>query len=306
MHISRFIVFAFISTLASIAMAQEPIRKGTIGIGLNAACPQSELKDVKYDDGVEMNLSFLSRRFPYKSEINMQVGARMDFGGMGKENFKVSLATPVPDAGNYEVSNRTYALMAVGRINFGYDQKVAPFVDLLFGHRNYSTNTYLTANNPDKNPDYESTTFQGRVVYTKRMHYGAGVGVNYKLNDNISLQSSVAYTFGNAGAVMPLQDVTQSANGEVNFPYQENIKTDILLINLGFEFQLWKKYRTTSPSTQPNNSPTNTRYKDTQPTQPKTSDPVIKDRPKSEPPAPKKKAPLKIKTEGPKDGDVGN
>ena len=199
--------------------------------------------------------------------------------------------------------------MAVGRINFGYNTKVTPYVDLLFGHRNYSTNTYIAANNPELNPDYETTTIKNRIVFTQRMHYGAGVGVNYKLNENVSIESSIAYTFGDAGAVMPLKDVTQNPGGnEVYFDYTKNVKTDILLINAGFQFQLWKRYRTSTPrSTQPN-TPTNTRYKDP-PTQtsPKTSDPILKDKPKTEPAKPKKKAPLEIKSDGPKkDGGVGN
>lgn len=307
MHKTIYALLLACCTLPS--LAQDPIKKGSIGLGFNVACPQSELKDIEYDDGFEFNMTYLSRKFPYQSEINVQLGARMDFGGMGKKEFEVDLATPVPDKGNYQINNRTYALMAVGRINFGYDKKVTPYVDLLFGHRNYSTNTYITADNPALNPDYETTTVNNRIVFTKRMHYGAGVGVNYKLNENVSIESSIAYTFGDAGAVMPLKDVTQNPGGnEVYFNYTENVRTDILLINAGFQFQLWKRYRTNAPTNTQPNTPTNTRYKDP-PTQtsPKTSDPIIKDKPKTEPTKPKKKAPLEIKSDGPKkDGEVGN
>ncbi len=295
------------ATLGTIA--QTPEKRGNFGIGFNAACPQSELKDAKYDDGFEMNLTWLSRKFPYQSDINLQLGVRMDFGGMKSKEFEVELNTPVPDVGTMQISNSTFSFMGVGRINFGYDKKLTPYIDLYVGQRNYNTSSYLTANNPNLNPEYETTASQRRVVFTDRFHYGGGIGVNYKIGQNVALETSIAYTFGGAGAVMPLVDVTQAAGGnEIKYTYSENIKTDILLINAGFQFQLWKRYRTNTPSSSsPNNTPSNTRYKDPAPstTTPRTSDPVIKDRPKTET-KPKKKA-LEIKTDGPKKGGgVGN
>ncbi len=291
-----------ISGLTTVSYAQTSVNRGNLGIGLHAACPQSELKDIEYDEGIGLNLSYLSRRFPYKSQNNFQLGVRMDFANMQSKSFDVALATPVPDDGTLKVHNNMYGLFLEGRVNFGLDRKVIPYASLLFGHRNYSTNNTLTANNPELNPDLESVTYDNRIVHTQRMHYGGSVGLSYRMSDNVSLESSVTYTFGDIGAAQPLKDVTQSTGGNEVYYNYSTVKTDILLINLGVRFELFKHYNrpinaeTTSPE------PRNTRYRDTSPA---PSDQISDKKPEpTTAPEPVKKKPLEIKSDGPKKGGV--
>lgn len=286
--------------------------RGTLSFGLHLACPQNDFRETEYDDGWGFNWSYLSRGYPYKSPLNVQFGARMDFAAMQRKSFNVALATPVPDNGEYEVRNNMYGLFAVARINFDNASPVTPYLDLLVGHRNYGTHSTTTANNPDLNPDYESVSYQNRVVHTKRPHYGAGAGLLYKLSQNTYFEAGATFTFGGEGAVMPLKDVTQaSGSNEVQFNYTTSA-TDILLINAGFRFQLYKKYRVrppqvTSPST--TSSPRNTRYKDNRtPTNTRqNTQPVVRDRDEAVPTETKKKTPIEIKPDGPKKGgEIGH
>jgi hypothetical protein len=300
--------------LLSATQAQEyKVERGTLSFGLHMACPQNDFRDTEYDDGWGFNWSYLSRGYPYKSPLNVQFGARMDFAAMRSKSFDVELATPVPDNGTYAVRNNMYGLFAVARINLDNRTPVTPYVDLLVGHRNYGTHSTTTANNPDLNPDYESVSYQNRVVHTKRLHYGAGAGLLYKLGRSTYFEAGATFTFGGEGAVMPLKDVTQAAgSNEVAFNYTTSA-TDILLINAGFRFQLFKRYRVTPPNvTTPNTttSPRNTRYRDTRTPNDtrRNPDPVIRDRNTNDTPTEeKKKAPIEIKPDGPKKGgDVGH
>ena len=97
-----------------------------------------------------------------------------------------------------------------------------------------------------------------RVVHTKRFHYGGSVGVTYKLNESISLESSITYTFGREGAALPLQNITREiGSNEVKYDNYQTVKTDILLINAGIRFNLFKNYSYNPPSKPSNNNSTN-------------------------------------------------
>ena len=74
-------------TTSILAQTQAKAPRGSIGIGLHVACPQSELKDIDYDPGFGINFSYLTRGYPYKSKVNFQVGARMDFANMQSRTF---------------------------------------------------------------------------------------------------------------------------------------------------------------------------------------------------------------------------
>jgi hypothetical protein len=317
-------LFTLVLIAASlVSFGQEPISRGSIGIGGYMACPQSELKTVQYDEGFGININYLSPKFPYKSPVNFQIGARVDFAGMKSKSFEVELATPVDDLGDLDVSNSMAGIFINGRINFGGESKVQPFVDLLVGNRTYTTNGVLTAQNPDLNPDFESIAYYNRVVHTSRFHYGGGVGVVYQVTPKFGLESSVVYTAGGAGVVQPLTDVVQNGN-EVNYNYS-TAKTDILLINVGVRFNLFynpnkvRAPRTPTTPTAPNTTTppteTNKRYKDpsesttpTKTTPTKTSDPDMKDKDTGGDTGTetetKKKSPIGVKPNKPKSGGI--
>jgi hypothetical protein len=304
------LLITFISTL-SYAQNTAEVSKGSIGIGLHLACPQSELKDINYDDGFGLNLSYLSRKYPYKSFVNFQVGARMDFASMQNRKFD-SIQVEIGSNGELAIGgatvtskNRMYGLFAFSRVNFGNDDsKLVPYVDLLVGHRNYTTYQILDLNSPDLNSSAESQSTTERIVHTKRFHYGGSLGLNYRVSPTFSLETSVTYTFGERGAALPLGDIERlEGSNEINYSNFQQVKTDMLLINAGIRIHLFKNYShtTKTPSTNNTNTPKNTRYKDTTPVRdtPSTNDPVIKDR-DSTPTRPIKKTPIKIKSDGPK------
>lgn len=311
----------FLSLITTIALAQTQakVSRGSIGIGLHLACPQSELKDINYDAGFGLNLSYLTREYPYKSKVNFQLGARMDFANMGSKNFdSIAIEQPVDgptiigDA-NVKAGNRMYGLFALTRINFGTQQdKLVPYIDLLAGHRNYNTHQTISLNRPEENPDYESSTITEKVVYTKRFHYGAGIGIKYNANESISFDAGITYTFGETGAALPLDRITRSAGGdEIDYTKYSSVKTDMLLINAGIRINLYKRYtnsRNTNTGTTP--SPSNTRYKDptNSNTPTKTNNPTIPSRNTPTKTTPeKKKTPIRIKPNGPtKDKDDQN
>ncbi|MEJ6787290.1 MAG: hypothetical protein QNL19_07700 [Bacteroidota bacterium] len=293
-------------TSSILAQTQAKIPRGSIGIGLHVACPQSELKDIDYDPGFGINFSYLTRGYPYKSKVNFQVGARMDFANMQSRTFdSIAVAQPadgpaiVGDA-NVKASNRMYGFFGLVRLNWGtQDDKFVPYLDLLAGHRNYNTYQNISLNEPEDNLDYESNTLTDKVVYTQRFHYGAGIGTKYNLNSSISLDAGITYTFGERGAALPLDNITRSEGGdEIDYTNYGTIKTDMLLINAGIRINLFKIYthkKSYTPST--TTTPTNTRYKDTTPT--KTSDPSIPNKNTPTKATPKKKIPIKIKPNGP-------
>lgn len=301
-----------ISTFAS-AQNTAAVSQGSIGLGLHLACPQSEIKEINYDDGFGLNLSYLSRKYPYKSFVNFQVGARMDFASMQHRKFD-SIQVEIGDNGDLAAGgatvtarNRMYGLFAFGRVNFGNDDsKVIPYIDLLAGHRNYTTYQVLDLNEPELNPTAESQSITERIVHTNRFHYGGSIGLNYRVTPSFSLETSVTYTFGETGAALPLRDIERVAgSNEINYSNYQNVKTDMLLINAGIRIHLFKKYSHTQlpPRTNTNepSTPKSTRYKDKTPTtpRPKTTTPATNDSP-SETPTPVKKTPIKIKSDGPK------
>lgn len=305
----------------SFAQQEAKVSKGSIGIGLHLACPQSELQDIEYDEGFGLHLSYLTRKYPYKSKTNFQFGVRMDFANMKSKTFKdIELADPaIIGKATAKASNKMYGTFAFGRINFGNDNdKVVPYVDLLIGHRNYTTSQLISLDQAAQNPEYQSDTFTKRIIHTNRFHYGGSVGVNYRMSESISFEASVTYTFGETGVALPLKNITRaSGTNEIDYNDYKNVKTDLLLINAGIRFHLFKKYRkkTYNTSTAPTvpNTPTNTRYKDTKntTTPTKTTDPVIKDRPSTPtipttPTTPTKKTPIKIKPNGPVKKDDRN
>ncbi len=300
-------------TTAILAQTQAKTPKGSIGIGLHIACPQSELKDIDYDPGFGLNLSYLTREYPYKSKVNFQVGARMDFANMQSKTFdSVAVAqpadgTPIVGYANVKASNRMYGFFGLVRLNFGtQEDKFVPYIDLLAGHRSYNTYQNISLHKPEENPDYESITLTDKVVYTNRFHYGAGVGIRYNLNSSISLDAGFTYTFGKTGAALPLNNITRSVGGdEIDYTQYSNVKTDMLLINAGIRINLFKRYthkKSYTPSTTTTPIPTNTRYKDTTPA--KTSEPTIPKKNTPNETTAKKKTPIKIKPNGPtKDKD---
>ncbi len=224
------------------------ISKGSMGFGLHWACPQSELKDIKYDDGIGIHFTYLSKKMPYKSPINFQWGVRMDFGNLGKREFENIIVedngTILPGGATITAGNTMYGLFTNGRINFLPDgTKLTPYMDAIVGHRNYSTHQTLSLNKPGLNPEYESSDVVNRVVHTKRFHYGGSIGVNYQVSPAFSLESSITYTFGEIGAVLPLQDIVRSeGSNEVNYTNFQRVKTDLLLMNVGLRLHLFKNY----------------------------------------------------------------
>jgi hypothetical protein len=304
----KVILLGFILAATSTFAQQEAkVSRGSIGIGMHLACPQSELQDIKYDEGFGLNLSYLSRKYPYQSKTNFQLGARMDFANMKSKSFENILLSDPSIIGNAtaKASNKMYGTFLLGRINFGNDNdKVIPYVDLLIGHRNYTTSQLISLDQPTQNPEYQSDTFTSRIVHTNRFHYGGSLGVNYRINSSISLEASVTYTFGEKGAALPLGNITREAGtNEIDYNDYKTVKTDLLLINAGVRIHLFKHYRdknNTNSSTP--NTPSNTRYKDTDSNPSNNNDPIIKNRNTPTPrsiPIPKKKTPIKIKPNGP-------
>ena len=306
--------------LSTPGFAQKKVSQGSIGIGIHSACPQSELGDIEYDDGIGLNISYLSRKFPYKSPVNFQLGARMDFAHMQNRKFQsINLAQDdgpqIIGGANIEVRNRMYGLFAEGRINFADEfQKVSPYLSLLAGHRNYTTYQVLSLNQPNYNPEREAASVTERVVHTNRFHYGGTVGITYKLNNSISLESSITYTFGHEGAALPLKDIVrENGSNEVkydNYYGSEDlpaVKTDILLINAGIRFYMFKTYNhiSTSDNNSSNkyNSSDSKRYYDN--FNRNNSDSRSISIPRSNVPT-KKRYPIKVKSDGLKRGKNDN
>ena len=308
------LILPLIIFISTSGYAQKKVSEGSFGIGFHLACPQSELGDINYDNGFGLNLSYLSKKFPYKSPVNFQLGARMDFAHMQTRKFEsIILAQDdgpliIGDA-TIKAGNRMYGLFAEGRINFADEtQRVTPYLSLLAGHRNYTTYQVLSLNQPNYNPEREAESVTERVVHTKRFNYGGSVGVTYKLNESISLESSITYTFGREGAALPLQDITREiGSNEINYGKYQTVKTDILLINAGIRFNLFKNYSYNPPS---NNNSTNSynssdskRYFDNSSKSNSNSGSISI--PRSNTPS-KKPLPIKVKSDGPKRGKNDN
>lgn len=287
----KYTTLAFILVFFAV-QAQDNDMRGSLGIGAFKACPQNGLQDSGYDDGWGVKLNYLSRYIPVTKLWNLQLGARMDISGMDHRDFDpVALSTPVEDMGDITVKNSMFGMFALARMSYGLN-KFHPFVEGLVGFRDFTTTQTITAQNPSYNPEYESVTTFDNVVSTNRFHYGGSVGVSWNLSKHVILESSVTYTEGGVGAIMPLSDVSQ--NGPImNYPHLFT-ETDMLLINVGIRFQFYKVQRSSSSGGSRSTSPTyrnnNTRERDTSPTPP--------------PPPPKKKLEVKPPSTPKKDNDI--
>jgi hypothetical protein len=287
------------------AMAQES--KGYLGIGFHTACPQSELKDIKYDNGYGINLSYLSSRYPSKSMLNVQAGMQMDFAKMQSKKFEnLELSDPnIIGTATITATNSMYATMGVVRLNWGTDDdKFVPYVNFLIGNRQYNTRQTLELDEVLQNPDYQSDTTTRHIVYTSRLHYGAGIGCSYRLNKTFSLESGITYTFGDKGAALPLRNIKQvEGASQVDFSDYKIVKTDMLLINVGFRIHLFQQYQTPQESTSsPTTTNTTTRYKDvntpkTSNTTPRTTTPSTRSSESTKSSSPKK-TPISTKGAG--------
>lgn len=272
----KYTTMAFILIISAVS-AQD--MRGSFGMGFYRACPQNGFQDSGYDDGWGFKMNYLSRYIPVSKLWNLQLGARMDISGMDHRDFDpVVLNTPTEDMGDLKVSNSMFGMFGVGRLSYDLG-KLTPFVEGMVGFRDFSTNQTINAQNPGLNPEYESYTSYPNVVRTSRFHYGGSVGVAYYLSKHVIIESSITYTEGGVGAIMPLSDVYQE--GQIlRYPHTFS-ETDMLLINAGIRFQFYKVERSSSNgrsrSTAPRTSPT--RQRDSSPPPP--------------PPPPKKKLEVK-------------
>lgn len=244
-----------IATLFMLSLLASAQPNGGLHMGFFGAFPQNELKDAKYDNGYGFQMGLYTKPFSMgnlNSPLSFQLGMRMDFADMKDKEFNVILSTPVPDNGALLVQNTMYGFFGVVRMSYA-PGRVMPYADFLVGHRNYHTKQSISALNPDLNPDYESTSYSNKVVWTKKPHIGFGAGLMYKINDNLNLDLGATYTMGNQGFVMPLQDVVQEEN-EVFYNYK-TVNTDILLIKASLIIRL-KRERTYNPNPESTPNPT--------------------------------------------------
>lgn len=245
-------------SLLSIAFLIHAQPNSGFGFGVFGALPQNDLKEANYDNGFGANLSLYSKPISLGGEglpLSLQFGVRFDWADMQERDFEVELNTPVTDMGTLEVNNSMYGLLGAARISYGTG-RFLPYGEFLIGHRNYHTKQSITAQNPNLNPDYEDVSYANKVVWNKKPHVGFGAGISYQIKENFSLESGFTYTIGQQGYVMPLDDVSQTGN-EINYDFS-NVKTDILLINVGIRFSLKRNY-----SSIPNGTPTEHRNDDT-------------------------------------------
>lgn len=235
--------------LLAISLAENTkaqITGGQWSFGLYNACPQNEFKDSGYSDGFGWNLSYVSKHYSLSDQMRFQWGSRMDFAGMDSKEFgEVPLNVPVADDGILRVKNSMFGWFGIGRFSYPVN-RFTPYCDALIGFRTFNTQQQLTAKNPSYNPDYESVSYVDQVVFTSRFSYGGSLGVLFKLNRTFSLESSVTYTWGNRGAIMPLDDIYR--DGDIlRYPHTFS-HTDMLLIQGGINIQLFKYERTSTGS----------------------------------------------------------
>lgn len=310
MKIHSTLLFLLISTV-SFSQNSGQVPKGSIGFSFHAACPQGELRDIEYNDGVGWGISYLTRRYPYQSKVNFQVGGRLDWSAMGAKSFKdIELEDPnIIGLGTIRATNKMFGAFLEGRISFGTDNdRLVPYIGLYAGHRNFKTDQLLSLDKPNENPLYITDTLTQRVIFTKRFHYGLGGGFSYRLNQNVSIEAGFMYTLGEVGAVLPIKSIVRLNEGnEIDYNNYQSVHTDMLILQVGIRFNLFKTYSYTpyrEPTTATRNTPSNTRYKDTPTT--RTRDvPVINDRKRTggsgtrPTPTPTKKVPIKVKPNGP-------
>lgn len=294
------LILGILISLNSFGQQSRKVSKGSIGISTHIACPQNEIEEINYDEGFGIGFSYLSRKYPYKSKVNFQLGAYMDFSNMQSKKFEdIELADPgILGLSTIKVSNKMFGLFGVGRINFGLNQKATPYVNVLVGQRSFNTLQNLSLDQPGDNPDYITDTTTNKIVYTQRFHYGGGIGLNYAINDNLSLDAGVTYTIGETGAILPLSNVTRLNEGnEIDYNDYTSVRTDMLLINVGLRIHLFRTYtyRPYVPKTSqtPIPNPSYKRYKDGTDTR-NTETPE-----KASTPKPVKKTPIIIKPNGP-------
>jgi hypothetical protein len=206
-----------------------------LSFGAFGAYPQNDFKKAPYKSGYGGSVYWVSRHFAVSGPYNFQYGFYGDWCKLGHRDFSVTLNTPVPDNGKLRVRNESLGFYGVLRNSYDLG-KYQPYADLVFGPRVFNTVQIVTPENPDRNPDYEKKTTSDHVVFTSRFHYGVAGGTLIQLAEKAWLDVGFTYTLGNAGIVQPLRDLTQEGN-ELRYKYTK-VKTDFLLIRLGFVFEI--------------------------------------------------------------------
>jgi hypothetical protein len=210
--------------------------KFTLGLGMQFADPQEGLKEIKYNRGIGPQISLLTPCYPELSWLNVQFGAQMDFANMGWKTYRdIELSADIVGDGRLRVKNNMYGLFAKTRINLGaYDASFKPYIDLMFGHRHFSTGSVLILNRPKRNPDYEKKDYTNRIVFTRMMHYGAGIGFCTLNEEHVIFEFGVSYTRGGPGTVLPLKDLSRSPGGDdIDFSKHQRVNTDMLGVHIG-------------------------------------------------------------------------
>ncbi len=274
----RIISLSLLLWLGTVSKAQP-----YLGLHFIGASPLNELCDSTYRHGFGFGMEFMSnnliRNVANPDRIDFRIGGSFEFLAHGKETREIVLNTIASDPGDYTVRNNHLGLLLTGRFTFIGNARVSPYVDGFLGPRFFNTTESIVPQReiqgfePSETNIYNNSTF----------HYGASLGVLFKLNSIFAVDTRVSYSDGTEANWA----VLNSAHLDGNFLKYQSTKTftDLLVYRVGFTIRFNKSERTRSitPST-PSNDPSVT------PVRPKgstvTPKPAPAPRPSTPTPAP--------------------
>jgi hypothetical protein len=163
----------------------------SIGFGYAATHPLADFYNGEYKDGNGYDLHFLSKPFPNFSNIQIQVGADINYFDAGIRKTTISLKNPADALADYKVSNSHSALSFKTRF-ITRPNRVRFHADIDLGSRKFRTLETVKLQKED--PNYVST-HDSSLMSQNAFFTGLTTGIMYRITDwfYIDLYSRIDY-----------------------------------------------------------------------------------------------------------------
>ena len=222
---------------------REPSWRPQFEIGFAAGFPMGEFADQVDDPGLGLSL-LAGVGLPNWPVV---LGAEFCFLNYGRDSETEIVRTSI---GDVEGTVTTTNDIVMGHLLVRIQPRsgwVRPYVDGLFGFKNFSTDTFVTVPDLDFDPDdpFDTTVIDSKnQLDDTTLSYGVGGGLDIRLKEwRIANGNAVAarlnlgarYLFGSRAKYLKEGSVRRE-NGEVSFDVLRS-KTDMLIVQVGLSVE---------------------------------------------------------------------
>ncbi len=211
--LAPFFSFAQESPNSRLLAPQGSLQSGSFAISMLHLRPLEDLALNGYQNGLGLNMEWMSNDLGKQLPVNVQLGARFDITGHGRYKAEVSLLEPVDAQAKYRLSNSQVGIGAVARM-ITRDAGLRLYVDFMTGFQSFSTTESYDLIGAF--PGYEDYTSDA-VLSKWNFNYGGGAGFQLRISQDVSLDMRAVYTRGSAVKYANLGQLTQVEN-QISYP----------------------------------------------------------------------------------------